>query len=127
MNNNETFLFVICYSAAIILIYKFIKYKIKTKSMKLIIATCTDITIRTTYHHNIRVYYYKYNYNNIEYTASDKSRLKIPGFNPQINKKFKIFIEPNNPNNCITPLKIFYFQIFLITSIFLLILPFLIT
>ena len=123
MNSNQTILFVICYSIAVILIYKYIVYKKKSKNMELIDATCTDTTLRTTYQKNIRMYYYKYSYNNEEYTMADKIRFMIPGFNPQIKKVFKIYVDPKNPNNCITPLEIFYGKIYLIGSVILLILP----
>ena len=125
MSNEQTIIFVICFSIAIILFYKFIKFKNKTKNMELIDATCTDTTLRTTYQKNIRMYYYTYTYKDEEYKTADKTRFQIPGFNPQIKKTFKIYINPKNPNNCITPLEIYYSKIYLILGIILIILPFL--
>ena len=125
MSNEQTTIFVICFSVAIILLYKFIKFKIKTKDMKLIDATCTDTTLKTTYQKNIRMYYYTYTYKGEEYKTADKTRFQILGFNPKIKKIFKIYINPKNPNNCITPLEIYYSKIYLILGIILIILPFL--
>ena len=125
MSNEQTTIFVICFSVAIILLYKFIKFKIKTKDMELIDATCTDTTLKTTYQKNIRMYYYTYTYKGEEYKTADKTRFQILGFNPQIKKIFKIYINPKNPNNCITPLEIYYSKIYLILGIILIILPFL--
>ena len=125
MSNEQTTIFVICFSIAIILFYKFIKFKTKTKDMELIDATCTDTTLKTTYQKNIRMYYYTYNYKSEEYKTADKTRFQILGFNPKIKKIFKIYINPKNPNNCITPLEIYYSKIYLILGIILIILPFL--
>ena len=125
MSNEQTTIFVICFSVAIILFYKFIKFKIKTKDMELIDATCTDTTLKTTYQKNIRMYYYTYTYKGEEYKTADKTRFQILGFNPQIKKTFKIYINPKNPNNCITPLEIYFSKIYLILGIILIILPFL--
>ena len=60
MSNEQTILFVICFSVAIILLYQFIKFKNKIKNMELIDATCTDTTLKTTYQKNIRIYYDTY-------------------------------------------------------------------
>lgn len=125
MSNEQTTIFVICISIAIILFYKFIKFKTKTKDMELIDATCTDTTLKTTYQKNIRMYYYTYTYKSEEYKTADKTRFQILGFNPKIKKIFKIYINPKNPNNCITPLEIYYSKIYLILGIILIILPFL--
>ena len=125
MSSDQTIIFVICYSIAIILIYKFINFKTKTKNMEQIDATCTDTTLRTTYQKNIRMYYYTYTYKDEEYKTADKTRFKIPGFNPQIKKIFKIYINPKNPEDSVTPLEIYYSKLYLILSIILLILPFL--
>lgn len=125
MNSDQTLIFVICYSIAIILIYKLVKFRSKTKTMEQIDATCTDTTLRTTYQKNIRIYYYTYTYKGEEYKTADKARFVIPGFNPQIKKIFKIYINPKNPNDCVTPLEIYYSKLYLISSIILLILPFL--
>lgn len=125
MSNEQTTIFVICFSIAIILFYKFIKFKTKTKDMELIDATCTDTTLKTTYQKNIRMYYYTYTYKSEKYKTADKTRFQILGFNPKIKKIFKIYINPKNPNNCITPLEIYYSKIYLILGIILIILPFL--
>lgn len=125
MSSDQTIIFVICYSIAIILIYKFINFKTKTKNMEQIDATCTDTTLRTTYQKNIRMYYYTYTYKDEEFKIADKTRFKIPGFNPQIKKIFKIYINPKNPEDSVTPLEIYYSKLYLISSIILLILPFL--
>ena len=125
MSNEQTVIFVICFSIAIILFYKFIKFKNKTKNMELIDATCTDTTLRKKKKKNIRMYYYTYTYKDEEYKTANKTRFQIPGFNPQIKKTFKIYINPKNPNNCITPLEIYYSKIYLILGIILIILPFL--
>ena len=125
MSSDQTIIFVICYSIAIILIYKFISFKTKTKNMEQIDATCTDTTLKTTYQKNIRMYYYTYTYKNEEYKTVDKTRFVIPGFNPKIKKIFKIYINPKNPEDSVTPLEIYYSKLYLISSIILLILPFL--
>lgn len=125
MSNEQTLIFVLCFSIAIILIYKYILFKNKIKNKILIDTTCTDTTLKTTYHKNIRIFYYTYNYNNEEYSASDKTRFIIPGFNPKINRTFKIYIDSKNPTNYVTPLEIFYSKVYIILGIILLILPFL--
>ena len=125
MNQDQTIIFVICYSIAVILIYKYIKFKRKIKNMEESVATCTDTTLRTTYQKNIRYYYYKYIYNKEEYSTADKSKFKIPGFNPEIKKIFKIYINPKNPKDSVTPLEIYFSKINIILGIILLILPFL--
>lgn len=123
MSQTETSIFIISFSIAFILLYKFIKFKIKAKDLVETKATCTDTTLRTTYQKNIRFYYYTYIWKNEEYKTSDKSLFKIPGF--EIKKTFKILIDPKNPNKCLTPLEIFYSKIYLISGIILIILPFL--
>ena len=125
MNNEQTLIFVICFSIAIILIYKYVLFRNKIKGKILIDATCTDTTLRTTYHKNIRIYYYKYTYEDEEYSTSDKTRFIILGFNPKIKETFKIYIDSKNPNNHVTPLEIFYSKIYIILGIILIILPFL--
>lgn len=125
MSNEQTLIFVICYSIAVILIYKFIKYQNKIKNMEIVDATCTDTTLRTTYQKNIRLFYYSYTYKNEEYTTSDQTRFTIPGFTPQIKKTYKIFVNPKKPNICVTPLEIFYSKLYIILSIILLVIPFL--
>lgn len=125
MSNEQTILFVICFSVAIILLYQFIKFKNKIKNMELIDATCTDTTLKTTYQKNIRIYYYTYIYKNEEYKTADKTKFLIPGFNPKIKKVFKIYINPKNPNNCVTPLELYYSNIYILFGIILLIIPFL--
>lgn len=125
MSNEQTLIFVLCFSIAIILIYKYILFKNKIKNKILIDATCTDTTLKTTYHKNIRIFYYTYTYNNEEYSASDKTRFIISGFNPKINRTFKIYIDSKNPTNYVTPLEIFYSKIYIFLGIILIILPFL--
>ena len=125
MSNEQTLILVLCFSIAIILIYKYILFKNKIKNKILIDATCTDTTLKTTYHKNIRIFYYTYTYNNEEYSASDKTRFIIPGFNPKINRTFKIYIDSKNPTNYVTPLEIFYSKIYIGLGIILIILPFL--
>ena len=125
MSNEQTLIFVVCFSIAIILIYKYILFKKKTKNKILIDATCTDTTLKTTYHINIRIFYYTYVYKDEEYNASDKTRFIIPGFNPKIKETLKIYIDSKNPTNHVTPLEIFYSKIYIILGIILLILPFL--
>ena len=125
LNQETTLIFVICYSICTILIYKFLKFKAKIKNMEFIDAICTDKTLRTTYQKNIRMYFYSYKYNEEDFQTSDSTRLNIPGFNPQINKVFKIYIDPKNPQNCVTPLEIYYSKIYIITAVILLFLPFL--
>ncbi len=125
MSNEQTLIFVVCFSIAIILIYKYILFKKKTKNKILIDATCTDTTLKTTYHKNIRIFYYTYVYKDEEYNASDKTRFIIPGFNPKIKETLKIYIDSKNPANYVTPLEIFYSKIYIILGIILLILPFL--
>lgn len=125
MSNEQTLIFVLCFSIAIILIYKYILFKNKIKNKILIDATCTDTTLKTTYHKNIRIFYDTYTYNNEEYSASDKTRFIIPGFNPKINRTFKIYIDSKNPTNYVTPLEIFYSKIYIFLGIILIILPFL--
>ena len=122
---DKTIVFVICFSIAVILIYHYIKFRRKINNMEIIIAKCSDTTLRTTYQKNIRLYYYTYIYNKEEYTTSDKVRFQIPFFAPKINKEYKMYINPKNPNNCVTPLEIFYSKIYIILGIILLILPFL--
>ncbi len=125
MQPEYTMIFAICFSLAIILILKFIQFKKRTRNMAVIDAKCTDTTLRTTYQKNIRIYYYRYFYNDEEYQTSDQTKFMIPGFKPSINKNFKIYVDPKNPQNCITPLEIYYFKITLIGAFLLLILPFL--
>lgn len=125
MNNEQTLIFVICFSIAIILIYKYVLFRNKIKGKILIDATCSDTTLRTTYQKNIRVYYYKYTYDGEEYSTSDKTRFLIPGFNPKIKQVFKIYIDSKKPDDCVTPLEIFYSKVYIILSIILLVLPFL--
>ena len=69
--------------------------------------------------------YYTYIYKNEEYKTADKAKFLIPGFNPKIKKVFKIYINPKNPNNCVTPLELYYSKIYILFGIILLILPFL--
>ena len=126
MSNEETILFVIFFSIAFILIYKYIRLYLKKKHMIKINATVTDVIKRTTYQKNMYVYFYKYKFKDEEYNTSDNTRYKILGFNPKINDTYEIFINTKKPSECITPLDLFLSKISLILSIFLIIVPFII-
>lgn len=124
MSNEETILFVIFFSIAFILIYKYIRLYLKKKHMIKINATVTDVIKRTTYQKNMYVYFYKYKFKGEEYNTSDNTRHKILGFNPKINDTYEIFINTKKPSECITPLDLFLSKISLILSIVLIIVPF---
>ena len=126
MSNEETILFVIFFSIAFILIYKYIRLYLKKKHMIKINATVTDVIKRTTYQKNMYVYFYKYKFKGEEYNTSDNTRYKILGFNPKINDTYEIFINTKKPSECITPLDLFLSKISLILSIVLIIVPFII-
>lgn len=124
MSNEETILFVIFFSIAFILIYKYIRLYLKKKHMIKINATVTDVIKRTTYQKNMYVYFYKYKFKDEEYNTSDNTRYKILGFNPKINDTYEMFINTKKPSECITPLDLFLSKISLILSIVLIIVPF---
>lgn len=126
MSNEETILFVIFFSIAFILIYKYIRLYLKKKHMIKINATVTDVIKKTTYQKNMYVYFYKYKFKGEEYNTSDNTRVKILGFNPKINDTYEMFINTKKPSECITPLEIFLSKISLILSIVLIIVPFII-
>ena len=126
MSNEETILFVIFFSIAFILIYKYIRLYLKKKHMIKINATVTDVIKKTTYQKNMYVYFYKYKFKGEEYNTSDNTRVKILGFNPKINDTYEIFINTKKPSECITPLDLFLSKISLILSIVLIIVPFII-
>ncbi len=126
MSNEETILFVIFFSIAFILIYKYIRLYLKKKHMIKINATVTDVIKRTTYQKNMYVYFYKYKFKGEEYNTSDNTRYKILGFNPKINDTYEMFINTKKPSECITPLDLFLSKISLILSIVLIIVPFII-
>ena len=126
MSNEETILFVIFFSIAFILIYKYIRLYLKKKHMIKINATVTDVIKKTTYQKNMYVYFYKYKFKGEEYNTSDNTRYKILGFNPKINDTYEMFINTKKPSECITPLEIFLSKISLILSIVLIIVPFII-
>ena len=126
MSNEEMILFVIFFSIAFILIYKYIRLYLKKKHMIKINATVTDVIKRTTYQKNMYVYFYKYKFKGEEYNTSDNTRYKILGFNPKINDTYKMFINTKKPSECITPLDLFLSKISLILSIVLIIVPFII-
>ena len=92
MSNEEMILFVIFFSIAFILIYKYIRLYLKKKHMIKINATVTDVIKRTTYQKNMYVYFYKYKFKGEEYNTSDNTRYKILGFNPKINDTYEMFI-----------------------------------
>lgn len=126
MSNEETILFVIFFSIAFILIYKYIRLYLKKRHMIKINAIVTDVIKKTTYQKNMYVYFYKYKFKDEEYNTSDNTRYKILGFNPKINDTYEIFINTKKPSECITPLEIFLSKISLILSIVLIIVPFII-
>lgn len=126
MSNEEMILFVIFFSIAFILIYKYIRLYLKKKHMIKINATVTDVIKRTTYQKNMYVYFYKYKFKGEEYNTSDNTRYKILGFNPKINDTYEMFINTKKPSECITPLDLFLSKISLILSIVLIIVPFII-
>ena len=126
MSNEETILFVIFFSIAFILIYKYIRLYLKKRHMIKINATVTDVIKKTTYQKNMYVYFYKYKFKGEEYNTNDNTRVKILGFNPKINDTYEMFINTKKPSECITPLEIFLSKISLILSIVLIIVPFII-
>ena len=126
MSNEETILFVIFFSIAFILIYKYIRLYLKKRHMIKINATVTDVIKKTTYQKNMYVYFYKYKFKGEEYNTSDNTRYKILGFNPKINDTYEMFINTKKPSECITPLDLFLSKISLILSIVLIIVPFII-
>lgn len=125
MKNEDILLFVVFFSIAFILIIKFLKVYLKKKHFIKTEAVVTDITKKTTYQKNIYIYYYEYQYNKKKYTTNDQTKYKILGFNPQIKDVYNIYINIKNPNDCITPLKLFLSKISFILSILLIIIPFL--
>lgn len=114
---DKAIIMTICFSILIILIYKLYLYYKKKKDMINIRCRVTDTTYKTGYAKNTYIYYYIFTYNNEEYTTNDATRVKLPFFDPKIKDEFDIFINPNKPNNNITPLEIYKvkFYSFLIT------------
>ena len=120
---DKAIIMTICFSIACILIYKLYGYFKKKKGMINIRCRVTDTTYRTGYAKNTYIYYYIYTYNGEEYTTNDTTRFKLPFFNPKINDEFAISIDPNKPNNNITPLEIFKAKLYSYLIILLIIIP----
>ena len=125
MRREDILLFVIFFSIAFILIFKFLKIYLKKRHFIKIDAVVTDITKRTTYQKNIYIYYYEYYYKKEKYTTFDQTKYKILGFNPQIKNVYNIYINTKNPNECITPLALFLNKMSFLFNILLIIIPFL--
>ncbi len=123
MSKDETMAFVLLWSTAIILLYKWYQIYKKQRSYKKITCKVTDYTLRTTYHKNQHIYYYSYTYNKEEYTTSDTIRFKLFFFHPKIKDILTIYIDPKNPNISLTPFNILFNNIKLIIAVILLILP----
>lgn len=124
MTKDQAIIFVIFYTIAIIVLFKYYKYYMMKKKMVFIKCIVTDKTYRTGYEKNTYIYYYEYTYKNETYNESDTIRFKFL-FNPNIKDELGIYINRRKPNQAITPYNILLNRIYLITSIILIILPFL--
>ena len=124
MTKDQAIVFVICFSAAIILLLKYYKYYQLKKKMILIKCKVTDKTYRTGYDKNTYIFYYDYEYKNEIYKESDSIRFKLL-FNPNIKDELNIYINPKKPEQAITPYSILINNIFLYISLALIFIPFL--
>ena len=124
MTKDQTIIFVICFTASFILLFKYYKYYQLKRKMILIKCKVTDKTYRTGYDKNTYIFYYDYEYKNEIYKESDAIRFKLL-FNPNIKDQLNIYINPKKPEQAITPFNIRINRIFIYLSITLIIIPFL--
>ena len=124
MDQQEAIMFVLFFTIAVIILIKYYNYYKSKKNMILIKCLVTDKTYRTGYEKNTYIYYYEYQYKDETYTDSDSTRFKVL-FNPNIKDELNIYINPKKPEKNITPYIILLNKIYLIISILLIILPFL--
>lgn len=125
MNQEQGIIFVICFSIACILFYKFYLLYRKKKDKTIVKGICTDTVYRTGYNKNTYAYFYSYKVEGEEYNTSDTTRFKLPLFSPKIKKEVTILVDLNNPQKHVTPLEMFLMKIYLWGFIILIILPFL--
>ena len=121
--NDKAIIITICLSIACILLYKLYLYNLKKKNMILIRCRVTDTTYRTGYAKNTYIYYYLYTHNNEEYNTNDTTRFKLPLFNPKINDELNLYINPENPDDRVTPLEIYKAKVYSYLIFLLIIIP----
>ena len=100
MTKDQAIIFVIFYTIAFIILFKYYRYYQIRKKMIKIKCKVTDKTYRTGYEKNTYIYYYEYTYKNEIYNESDSLRFKIL-FNPNIKDELNIYINPKKPRKYI--------------------------
>lgn len=127
MTNQDTLIFVAAFTLSILSFYKYMEIKKQLKTMKSLIAKCSNTTCKTLYQHNVYIYEYEFYIDQEKFNVRDEIKFKIPFFNPQINDELKLYVDINNPQNVVTPFKLYASKFYLVIACILLILPFLIT
>ena len=117
MNYNLTLILIIIYLGVVYLLVKYYKIKQQVNQMTEITAKCSDIVVRRTYNKKYYLYFYTFTFQKEEYTVSEKYRLPIFQKKMQINNKYPMVIDKNNPKEYVSPNSYAYYKYYLYLSL----------
>ena len=84
---------------------KYIILKSKQKKMQEVKAKCTDIVIRRTYNKRYYLYFYQFSFQKENINISDKIRWAYFQNKIEINKQYLMYVNPQDPNDYLTPIE----------------------
>ena len=115
---------VIFYTVAFFTFTKFMQIQRKLKNMIKWEVKCTDYFVRRTYQKKYYSFYFEGTYKKEEFNVADKTILPFFKNYFKIQNIYSIYLDPNNLNNYVTPLELIFHKIYLVLTIILIILPF---
>lgn len=98
---------------------KYYKLITKKKCYQSILSKCSDVIIRQTYRKKYYMYFYTFKIKNKEYNVHDKLIFPIFQNKIKINNKYLMYVNNNNPNEYISPIKTITINWYLYGSIIL--------
>lgn len=121
MNTNTLTIIIIISFAALYCFYKYIFYQRRINKMKEVSALCTGVLVRRTYNKKYYLYSYTMKYKKEEVPIADKMRLPIFQKRIKINEKYKMYVNPHNTEDFITPIDTLTYKWYLYAALSLLI------
>lgn len=86
-------------------------------------AYCSDVIVRRTYDKKYYMYFYKVKIDDEEISISEKKRLPFMQSKIKIKEVYKVFINPKNTNQYVSPIQVLTYKYYLILAIILIVLP----
>ncbi len=121
MNTNTLTIIIILFLAVLYCFYKYIFYQRKVNEMKEVFAICTGVLVRRTYNKKYYLYSYTMKLKKDEIPISDKMRLPLFQKRIKINEKYKMYVNPKNTEDFLTPIETLTFRWYLYAAICLIV------